>query len=140
LLTIAFILPLPVALLLGRLSDLSQRRKPFLLLSSAVAAGGLIGMAFAHDWASGAASFAVYTIGSSVFIALQAAFAMQLLPSTRHRGRDLGLLNLANTLPTLLGPPLTWMLATAHDFSMVMLILAPLTLCGGIGMLAVKAR
>ena len=139
LLTLAFILPLPIALALGRLSDLTRRRKPFLLLSAIVAAGGLAGMSVAHDWPTAAAAFTVYAVGSSVFAALHAAFAMQLLPGRDHRGRDLGVLNLANTLPSLLGPPLTWMLATPHDFSAVMLLLAALTMCGGIGMLGVRA-
>ena len=49
---------------------------------------------------------------------------MQLLPNPHHRGRDLGLLNLANTLPSLLGPPLAWVFATPHDFVGVMLALA----------------
>jgi len=139
LLTLAFLLPLPIALALGRLSDLTRRRKPFLLIAAGVASAGLIGMAGAKGWSSGAIAFVVYAIGSSVFVALHAAFAMQLLPNLAHRGRDLGLLNLANTLPSLLGPPLTWMLATPHDFSAVMSILAVLTLGGGLGMLGVRA-
>ena len=139
LLTLAFLLPLPIALALGRLSDLTRRRKPFLLIAAGVASAGLIGMAGAKGWSSGAIAFVVYAIGSSVFVALHAAFAMQLLPNLAHRGRDLGLLNLANTLPSLLGPPLTWMLATPQDFSAVMLMLAVLTLSGGLGMLGVRA-
>lgn len=139
LLTLAFLLPLPIALMLGRLSDLTRRRKPFLLIAAGVASAGLMGMADATSWASGATAFVVYTIGSSVFVALHAAFAMQLLPNPTHRGRDLGLLNLSNTLPALLGPLLTWVLATPHDFSAVMLTLAALTLSGGIGMLRVRA-
>lgn len=139
LLTLAFLLPLPIALALGRLSDLTRRRKSFLLIAAGVASAGLIGMAGAKGWSSGAIAFVVYAIGSSVFVALHAAFAMQLLPNLAHRGRDLGLLNLANTLPSLLGPPLTWMLATPQDFSAVMLMLAVLTLSGGLGMLGVRA-
>jgi MFS family permease len=139
LLTLAFVLPLPLALLLGRLSDLARQREPFLLGAAAVATAGLVGMAFARGSTTGAVAFLVYTAGLSVFVALHAGFAMQLLPSSRHRGRDLGLLNLANTLPSLLGPPLTWALASPQDFSALMLTLAALTLCGGIGMLGVKA-
>jgi len=48
------------------------------------------------------------------------------------------LLNLANTLPALLGPLLAWMLATPRDFSAVMLALAALTLAGGFAMLGVR--
>lgn len=139
LLTLAFVVPLPFALLLGRLSDLTRRRKPFLLLAAGVAVIGLIGMAVARGWVAGALAFGVYTMGSAVFVALHAAFAMQLLPNPRHRGRDLGFLNLANTAPSLLGPPLTWWLASPQDFSAVMVMLAVLTACGGLGMLGVKA-
>ncbi|UVO49731.1 MFS transporter [Sphingomonas sp. SUN019] len=140
LLTIAFILPLPIAILLGRLSDRTGRRKPFLLAAAAVAALGIFGMAIADDWTEGAAGFCVYAIGSAVFLALHSAFAMQLLPSPEHRGRDLSLLNLTNTLPALLGPMLAWLLATPRDFDAVMLMLAVLTLGGGVAILAVRGR
>jgi MFS family permease len=139
LLVLVFVIPLPIAVLLGRLSDLTARRKPFLLIAAAVAVAGLLGMAAARDWTGGAIAFGVYVTGSSVFVALHAAFAMQLLPNPAHRGRDLGLFNLANTLPSLLGPPLTWMLAAPHDFTAVLLLLAFLAGCGGLGMLRVRA-
>jgi MFS family permease len=140
LLTIAYIVPLPIAVLLGRLSDRSGRRKPFLLGAAATAAAGLVGMALATDWAAAAIAFCVYASGSAVFLALHAGFAMQLLPDPRHRGRDLGLLNLTNTLPALLGPLLTWLLAAPHDFDALMLALAALTLGGGLTILLVGGR
>jgi MFS family permease len=140
LLTISFIAPLPIALVFGRLSDRLDRRKPFLVVAAIVTAIGLAGMAVAHDWTVGAIAFALYTIGYSVFLPLQAAFSMQLLPDPRHRGRDLGLLNLTNTLPSLLGPLLTWWLASPRDFAMVMAMLAVLVLCGGFAMLGVRGR
>ncbi|MDB5676248.1 MAG: transporter [Sphingomonas bacterium] len=140
LLTISFIAPLPIALVFGRLSDRLDRRKPFLVVAAIVAAIGLAGMAVAHDWTVGAIAFALYTIGYSVFLPLQAAFSMQLLPDPRHRGRDLGLLNLTNTLPSLLGPLLTWWLASPRDFALVMAMLAVLVLCGGFAMLGVRGR
>jgi MFS family permease len=138
LLTIAFIIPLPAALILGRLSDLTRRRKPAVLLAALIAAAGLVGMAAARNWPAGAIAFAVYTLGSSVFVALNAGIAMQLLPSAAHRGRDLGLLNLTNTVPSLLGPPLAWAFATPHDFVGVMLALAVLAAGGGLTMLGVR--
>jgi len=140
LLTVSFIAPLPIALLFGRLSDRLDRRKPFLVAAAIVAAIGLAGMAVAHDWIIGALAFTLYTIGYAVFLPLQAAFSMQLLPDPRHRGRDLGLLNLTNTLPSLLGPLLTWWLASPRDFAMVMAMLAVLVLCGGLAMLGVRGR
>jgi MFS family permease len=140
LLTLSFIAPLPIALLFGRLSDRLDRRKPFLIAAAFVTAIGLAVMAAAHSWTAGALGFACYTIGYSVFLPLQAAFSMQLLPDPRHRGRDLGLFNLTNTLPSLLGPLLTWWLASPRDFAAVMAMLAVLVLCAGLAMLGVRGR
>jgi MFS family permease len=137
---VAYTVPLPIAVLVGRLADRSGRTKPFLFAATIVAAAGLCGMAVAEDFTSGAVAFCVYTAGASVFLALHASFAMQLLPNPCHRGRDLGLLNLTNTLPALLGPMLTWALATPTDFDAVMLVLAALTLCGGLIILAARGR
>lgn len=137
---VAYTLPLPIAVLVGRLADRSGRIKPFLFAAALVAAAGLVGMAFADGFTSGAVAFCVYATGESVFLALHAGFAMQLLPDPRHRGRDLGLLNLTNTLPGLLGPTLTWALATPTDYDAVMMILAALTLCGGLTILAARRR
>lgn len=139
LLTIAFVIPLPVALLLGRWSDMTRRRTPAVLVAALVAATGLAGMAAAHGWWMGSVAFAVYATGSSVFVALNAGIAMQALPNPRYRGRDLGLLNLANTLPSLLGPPLAWAFATPQDFTGVMLALAMLAATGGLAMLGIRA-
>lgn len=140
LLTVSYLIPLPVAVIVGRFSDRVGRRKPFLLASAGIAALGVFGMAQASSWAAGSLAFGVYATGSSVFLALHAAFAMQLLPDPRHRGRDLGLLNLANTLPGLVGPLLAWTLATPHDFRGVMLVLAGLTLAGGFAILAPRGQ
>lgn len=138
LLTMAYLLPLPVALLAGRVSDRTGAGRPVLFAAATMAALGLLGLAVADGWAVGAVAFVLFATGSSVFLALHAAFAMQMLPDPEHRGRDLGLLNLTNTLPALAGPLLTWSLATPHDFAPAMIALAVLTFAGGIAMLGVR--
>ncbi len=140
LLVLAYLVPLPAAVLMGRWSDRLGRRAPFLLGAAGVAAAGLIGMAAARDFTGGAVAFGLYATGSSVFLSLYAAWAIQLLPSARHRGRDLGVLNLSNTLPSVLGPGLAWLLATPRDFTLLLLVLAALTLGGGLATLAGPAR
>ena len=49
LLTLAYLIPLPIAVLLGRLSDFTGRRKPVLLAAAMLASLGLLGMALAQD-------------------------------------------------------------------------------------------
>lgn len=140
LLTISLIAAVPVALVMGRVSDRWQRRKPPLILAAILAALGLAGMASANDWTTAAAALIVYQVGSATFVALLSGFAILLLPSPDHHGRDLGLINLTNTLPGLLGPVLAWLLATPDDFGPLFLLLAALTAGGGLSLLAVRGR
>jgi hypothetical protein len=140
LLLLCHVLALPIAVLIGGWSDRIGRGKPFLVASAGAATLGLLGMAAAGDWASGAIAFATYSIGWAVFQSLHAGFAMQLLPDPAHRGRDLGLLNLTNTLPQLFGPAMTWWLATPQDFDAAILTLAGLMACGALLILAIRGR
>ena len=140
LLLVAYLLASPVALAVGRLVDRTGASRPFLVAAAALASLGLLGLATAGSWTTAAAAFTLYTIGSSVFLAVHAGSTMRLLPDPAHRGRDLGLYNLANTMPALVGPLLAWSLATPRDFAPVMLVLALLTLAGGAAMLRVRGR
>ncbi|MEG8038146.1 MFS transporter [Sphingomonas sp. LR60] len=132
LLTISYILPLPVAVMAGRLSDQAARRTPFLVGAAVAATLGLLAMAMVAHPVVGAIGFVTYSVAAAVFLALHQAFAVRLLPDPRHRGRDLGLINLSNTVPSLLGPLLTWALATPGDFTLLLVVLAALTLAGGV--------
>lgn len=122
----------PVALAIGRLSDRIRRRKPFLIGAVVLAACGLALMAAGGGMAMAAAGYALFTCASNVFLSLQTGFAMQLLPSPIHRGRDLGLLNLANTVPAMIAPLLAIWLVPEHGFAPLFVILAGMTLLGGV--------
>lgn len=138
LLTLVNMLAIPAALVAGRLSDRTGRRRAILFAAAAAAAAGLVVMGTAVHWLAGAIGYAVFAIGSAVFAALHAGFAMLLLPSVRRRGRDLGLLNLTNTAPSIIGPPIAWALTGPEGFGLAFLVLAALTLSGGALMLVVR--
>ena len=97
-------------------------------------------MACAHEWTVAAVGFCLYSVGWLVFLTLQIGFVMQLLPNPRRRGRDLGVINLSNTVPVLIGPALAWWLATPRSFAPLLLTLAALSLAGGMAMLGVTGR
>lgn len=140
LLVVAHVAPLPVAVMIGRWSDRVGRRKPFLVATAALAAAGLAVMGCSTGWVGAVVGFCLFAIGWNVFLPLQIGFVMQLLPNARRRGRDLGLINISNTLPVLIGPALTWWLAGQRGFGGLMFTLAALSLAGGLAMLAVKGR
>jgi len=134
-----------IALLLtvaaGRLSDVAMRRKPFLAAAALAMAAGLAIMAAAPNWAVAALGYGAAMSGMSVFLATQSALAMQLLPSPRHRGRDLGILNLTNTLPAMVAPLLA--LALSPDkagYGPWLLVLALGVLAGGAAAMTVRTQ
>lgn len=136
---LAFLLGMPISVAIGRASDRIGARKPFLLAAAFVTALGLTAMAIAPGWTAAVTGFVAFAVGTTVFFGLHSALAMQILPSPAHRGRDLGLLNLANTLPALFGPALTWLLAATHGFAPVLLALAGLSVLGGLLLLPVRS-
>lgn len=127
------VLTVPLAVVLGRLSDRLGARKPVLIATAAAAVGGLLVMAAFPQWMPAAIGYVVFASASGVYLALQAAFAMRVLPSPTHRGRDLGFLNLANTLPSLIGPWLTVAVVAQGGFRSLIVVLAIATaLAGGL--------
>ncbi|MFJ3712663.1 MFS transporter [Streptomyces sp. NPDC090053] len=95
---------LPAAVVTGPLSDRLGRRKVFV-----VASASLIGCAmlipFAVPTMTGMTTMAFLVgIGFGCFQGVDAALISQVLPSERSFARDLGVVNLAATLPQVLGP------------------------------------
>jgi MFS family permease len=95
---------LPIAMLVGRYSDRTGRRRGPLLAMILLLTLGLCGMSMAHSWGWAVMSYELFVIGSTSFLSLHSAFAMQQLRDPAHFGRDLGLFNLTNTLPALTTP------------------------------------
>lgn len=135
---LAAVSSVPLSLMLGRLSDRAGWRRPVMMGTAAVAVAGLVMMAALPQWHLAALGYLLFACSSGVFLALQTAQAMQVLPSPSHRGRDLGFLNLANTLPSILGPWLAVTMVAAGSFRPLMLVLAALTALAAGLMLLVK--
>lgn len=98
------IVAISLTLVAGRISDALGKRKPFLLASAATMAAGMLMLAWARTPHIAGLGHMMALTGLSVFLALQAALVMALLPSPGNRGRDLGFQNLANTLPAVIAP------------------------------------
>lgn len=135
------IVAVALTLVAGRLSDRIMRRKPFLAAGAGGMAAGLAIMALARSWIVAAIGHAAALSGLSVFLAVHSAMTMQLLPAPDHRGRDLGVLNLTNTLPAMVAPLLALALAPEKTgYAVWLLILALGTLAGGAVALCVRTQ
>lgn len=138
---VAMLVALAATVVAGRVSDRVMRRKPFLAGAVLAMAAGLVTMALAHATPLAAAGYIFAQAGMSVFLGVHAALAMQLLPSPDHRGRDLGILNLTNTLPGILAPLLAVRLVSqASGYGLLLVTLALLTVMGGAIILTVATE
>jgi len=127
------------SLLLGRWSDKVGRRKPFVIVSAlfqAVAAGLL---AFVPDFAVAVVAGALLGIGYGAFLSVDQALATQVLPNAATRGKDLGIMNIATTVPQALAPLLgAWLVAAVAGFTGLFLISAIATVLGALAVIPVK--
>ncbi|MDC2953310.1 MFS transporter [Streptomyces gilvifuscus] len=90
----------------GVWSDRVGRRKPFVIWSGvlmAVATGALAGW---QTWPGAVVAAAVLGIGFGVFTSVDFALMTDVLPAALDRGKDLGVINVANALPQVAAPAL----------------------------------
>jgi MFS family permease len=127
--SIALTIAVPVALLAGRWADRNDRPFTPLILAAALSSVGLVGMALAGDAASAKAAYLGFGIATTVFLSLHSGQMLRVLPRPERRGRDLGLFNLTNTIPSLIMPWLTISLVPSFGFSTLFLLLAGLAGC-----------
>ncbi len=127
---VLLLLSAPLALLAGRWSD--RRGAPFLPLQLAAlaSAAGLGLMALAGGLGFAMAGFALFVLASASFLALHAAQTLRVLSRPDRRGRDLGLFNLTNTIPSLIMPWLTLGMVPRFGYAGLFLLLALLSLAG----------
>lgn len=118
----------PLALLVGKAVDQCGGARAWLAACALTCAAGLTAMSLHSGVVVAVAGYAAFGCAIAVFLAIHATWAMNLLPSPARRGRDLGLLNLANTAPSIIAPLLASALVWGDDFSPLLLVLATLSL------------
>jgi MFS family permease len=95
------------AVLAGRLSDRSGRRKVFVIWSGVIMAVAALLLALWPVWSTALVAALLLGAGYGVYLAVDAALITQVLPRATDRGKDLGVINIANSAPQVLGPALS---------------------------------
>lgn len=96
----------PLMLAAGVLSDRMQNRRLFVRLGALVILIGLFGLLFFRSWPLVVIASVTIGAGFWIFYSLGLAMITQLLPSASNRGKDLGVINIAATLPQIIMPPI----------------------------------
>lgn len=130
----------PLAIAVGHWSDRRNRPIAPLAACALISALGLLAMALAPGLAVAMAAYALFGIASAVFLALHSAQTLRVLPNPARRGRDLGLFNLANTIPSLIMPWLALTLIPIFGFPGLFFCLAGLSVVASILLFTIARR
>ncbi|WP_373300898.1 MFS transporter [Streptomyces violascens] len=88
----------------GVWSDRTGRRKVFVVWSGLVISAATMLLAVWQTWTGAVVASLVLGVGYGVYTSVDFALLTAVLPSATDRGRDLGLINIANALPQVLAP------------------------------------
>ncbi|SLK09214.1 MFS transporter [Arthrobacter sp. P2b] len=100
------------AVIAGPWSDRLGRRKPFVIGSSAIIAAAGLTMAFFPVWAGALVGAGILGVGFGTYLAVDFALLTQVLPVAANRGKDMGIINIANSLPQVVAPVLAFLAVT----------------------------
>jgi MFS family permease len=88
----------------GTLSDRSGRRKPYVIGSAAVMATAALILLISPPWGAALGAAPLLGAGFGTYWAAAPALLTQVLPAAADRGKDLGLINIAYSLPLVVAP------------------------------------
>ncbi|MDQ4503407.1 MFS transporter [Sinomonas sp. ASV322] len=88
----------------GKLSDRMGKRKPLVIISSVIVAAASLTIGFFPVWPGAIAGACILGVGYGTYLAVDLALITQVLPQAAARGKDLGVINVANSLPQVIAP------------------------------------
>lgn len=124
----------------GPWSDRVGRRKPFVIGSSVIIAMAALILAFFPVWPGALAGAAVLGIGYGAYLAVDFALLTQVLPLAADRGKDMGIINVANSLPQVAAPVLALLAVTAWGgYRSLFMTAAVIGLLGAVFVVKIKS-
>jgi MFS family permease len=117
----------------GVVSDRIGRRKPFVILSGYVMAAAAGLLAIWPTWTGALIAAAVLGLGFGVYLSVDQALITQVLPTAEDRAKDLGIINIANSAPQVLGPALAFpIVAYLGGYAVLYVVVAAVTVLGSV--------
>ncbi len=124
----------------GYLSDRSGKRKTFVVWATVVMAAAALLLAAATGLTMTFVAAFILGLGYGWYLAVDQALITQVLPAAADRGRDLGVINIANSLPQVLAPVLAAPIVThLGGYPVLYLATGVVTLLGAVAVLPIKS-
>lgn len=127
------------SLWLGRLSDRLGRRRSFVFIASVLQAVAALILAFVPSFEAATVAAGLLGLGYGCFLSVDQALATEVLPDQLSRGKDLGIMNIALTVPQAFAPMLGALLVSATGgFTWLFLLSGITALAGAIAVAQVR--
>jgi MFS family permease len=124
----------------GRLSDRSGRRKIFVVWSGIVIAIAATLLAIWPTWPVALVASVLMGAGYGVYLAVDTALITQVLPAATDRAKDLGVINIATAAPQVLGPAIAAPLVThLGGYPTLFAVTAVVTVLGAVMVVQIKS-
>ena len=96
----------------GKLSDKDGKRKKYVVISSVIVAAAALTLSMATSFTAAIVAAVLLGLGFGSYLAVDFALLTQVLPFADSRGKDLGVINIANSLPQVVAPVVAWLSVT----------------------------
>lgn len=127
------------SLVFGKLSDTLGRRKPFVFVAATLQGVAALLLAFAPDVTVAMVAAGLLGLGYGTFLSVDQALATQVLPDPHTRGKDLGIMNIATTVPQAVAPLVgAFIVAYLGGFMGLFIVSAATAAVGGLAILPVR--
>jgi MFS family permease len=124
----------------GFLSDRLKQRKLFVIVGMCFMAVSMLLLAFFQTWIVVVVAAAVLGFGLGAYLAVDVAIVTLVLPSAKDRAKDMGIVNIANTLPHSLAPVIAGLvLGLSHSYSLLYIAATIFVLLGILTVMPIKA-
>jgi len=129
------------ALVTGRLSDRTGRRKIFVLIAAVVYGLALFVIAGAGDVDGYLVGMAIGGLGFGMYMAVDLALVVDVLPDRDHAAKDLGVINIAGALPFSLAPGIapTILNLSGGSYGILFTVAGACAICGAVAILPIRA-
>ena len=122
----------------GPLSDRLGRRKPFIVAAATLGAAAIIPMVVSPSLGAFFTLAVFASLGYGCFLAVDQAVMAEVLPDQENRAKDLGFLNVANTLPGLAAPIVAATVVPTLGYPALFLLAIGTALAGGLCILPIR--
>jgi MFS family permease len=135
--SVALIIASPLT---GRLSDRLRRRKIFVLAAALIYAAALVIIATASGTGGYLLGMAIGGVGFGMYMAVDLALVVDVLPDAGSAAKDLGVLNIAGALPFALAPAVApaVLAISGNSYSVLYLVAGTCSLLGALAVVPIR--